>query len=250
MKIYVFSLKKVKRYIKSTSFVCILILFSLITVNLLNSYVVPALYVSAAAEGTVNKTVIIDAGHGGEDPGAIGTDGTLEKDLNLAIAMNIGKLLEEKGFAVVYTRTEDKLLYKEEENIKGIRKISDLKNRCAIAKEYPGAIFLSIHMNSFGASKYSGTQIYYTDNTMAEGLANSVRDAVRESVQPENKRALKKGNGIYVLENSLEEAILIECGFLTNPDECKKLSEKEYQNKLSFAIVCGIIKYIETKNQA
>ena len=248
MKIYVIDFSKLKRYIKFTSFVALTLLVALTLISAINGLVVPSLYVSAAAEANGKSVIVIDAGHGGEDSGAIGADGTLEKDLNLEISLNIGELLSEKGYAVVYTRTEDKLLYKEEENIKGIRKISDLKNRCEIAKQYPEAIFVSIHMNSFGSSKYSGLQIYHNDTSGAEALANCVRNSVRESLQPENKRGLKKGKDIYVLENSLNEAILIECGFLTNPEECKKLSEKEYQNKLSFAIVYGIIKYTEMKN--
>ncbi len=195
------------------------------------------------------KIVILDAGHGGEDPGAIGADGIYEKDLNLAIAFEIGALLQNEGFAVVYTRTEDKLLYKEEENIKGMKKIYDLKNRCKIAEEYPNALLLSIHMNSYGSPKYSGLQVYYADGKDESNLlARSIQTSVRENLQPENKRSIKSGKDIYILKNTDNVSVLIECGFLTNPQECKKLSEKEYQKQLSFSIVCGIINYMEQKN--
>ena len=192
------------------------------------------------------KLIVIDAGHGGEDCGAIGVTGVLEKDLNLDVAFNVGRLLQDEGYLVVYTRSEDKMLYAPDEDVKGIRKISDLKNRCKIAESYPDAVFVSIHMNSFGDSRYSGLQVYYSENNEgSERLASSVQAKVCELVQKENKRNVKAGSGLYLLENISGEAILVECGFLTNEEECKKLSEKEYQNALSFAIVCGIIEYVE-----
>ena len=195
------------------------------------------------------QLIIIDAGHGGEDPGAVGKNGVLEKDLNLDIAKTIGKILENNGFTVIYTRTEDKLLYKPEEDIKGIRKISDLKNRCKISLDNPEAMFVSIHMNSYGSEKYSGLQVYYSENNKeSEAVAAKVQDAVKASLQPNNNRKTKPGEGMYLLEHTESPAILIECGFLTNREECARLTEKEYQNNLSFAIVCGIIEYVEEKN--
>ena len=192
------------------------------------------------------KIIIIDAGHGGEDSGAVGVNGALEKDLNLQIALEIGNAFDEKGYVVVYTRTDDRLLYTEEENIHGIRKISDLKNRCKVAEKYPDAIFVSIHMNSFGMSKYSGLQVYYSKrNEQSVRLAESIQNKVQSSIQKDNNRKVKAGDGMYILENVTNTAVLIECGFLTNEAECKKLSEKEYQKELSFSIVCGIIEYME-----
>ena len=137
---------------------------------------------------------------------------------------------------------------REEQNIKGIRKISDLKNRCLIAERYPDSIFVSIHMNSFGSEKYSGLQVYYGNkNEGSRALASKIQETVAEKLQKENNRKIKSGEGLYILENVSNTAVLIECGFLTNPGECKKLSEKEYQKELSFSIVCGIIEYIEEK---
>ena len=189
--------------------------------------------------------IIIDAGHGGEDCGAIGVNGIYEKDINLDIAKIIGEGLSARGFTVVQTRTEDRLLYTEAENIKGIRKISDLKNRVKIFNSYENAIVVSIHMNSFSSSKYSGLQVYYSSCEGSSALATEIKESVRASLQPENKRSIKLGDGIYVLKHSMHPSVLVECGFLSNPEECEQLSKKEYQKSLSFSIVCGIIKYVE-----
>lgn len=243
-----FSLKKIKQ---RTVFVAFLLIFTVITSGLFSA--VARLYrrnemTESANADPLRKIIIIDPGHGGADSGAVGVDGVLEKDLNLQMAFEVGKLLENEGFLVVYTRNEDKLLLGQGEDIKGIRKISDLKNRKNIAESYPDSIFVSLHMNSFGESKYSGLQVYYSEQSEGSAtLANSVQNKVRELVQPQNTRKVKKGESIYLLENIKGDAILIECGFLTNEEECKKLSEKEYQNQLSFAIVCGIIEYVESK---
>ncbi len=206
------------------------------------------LYLSASSQNEKNKTVIIDAGHGGEDPGATGVTGVLEKDLNMQIAAKLAKCLKESGYTVILTRNEDKLLYTEAENIKGLRKIYDLKNRCNIANEYPEALFISIHMNSYSESKYKGLQVYYTekDNESAS-LANKIQSSVRADLQKENKRVTKSGKGIYVLENTEPVSVLIECGFLTNEEDCKNLSDDAYQKNLSLAIAKGIIEYKEGK---
>ncbi len=206
------------------------------------------LFIEAATDITDKKIIIVDAGHGGEDSGAVGTNGVYEKDLNLEIALLVGALLEKEGYTVVYTRTDDRMLYLPQENIKGIRKISDLRNRCKVAENYPEATFISIHMNSFGSSKYSGLQVYYSENDdTSYSLATKIQDSVKSSLQPENNRVVKRGKDIYLLENIQNPSVIIECGFLTNKEECEKLSEKEYQKELSFAIVCGIIEYMEEK---
>ena len=199
----------------------------------------------ASAPPVSERIVILDAGHGGEDSGAIGVSGVLEKDLNLSIVKTLGEMLEDEGVKVIYTRLEDKLLYKPEEDIKGIRKISDLKNRCKIAAEYPEALFVSIHMNSFGTEKYSGLQVYSSADEESLGLAGFIQRSVVELIQPDNKRKVKEGKDIYILENTENTAVLIECGFLSNPTECEKLSQKEYQKRLSFSIFCGIIDYMD-----
>ena len=204
-------------------------------------------YRQVAISECSRSIIVIDAGHGGEDSGAVSASGILEKDVNLLIAKEIGRLLTEKGFSVVYTRTEDKLLYSEEQNVKGLRKINDLKNRCSIANAYPDSIFISIHCNSFSMPKYSGLQVYYSYLEESRSLANTIQERVRADIQPDNNRRVKEGDNIYLMENVITTAVLIECGFLSNEEESKRLWEKEYQNRLSFSIVCGIIEYIENQ---
>jgi N-acetylmuramoyl-L-alanine amidase len=247
MKIYFVNLQKynIMRY-KSTAIVAFIVLVA-VTFGFFARIYRDELTVETVAS---ERLIILDAGHGGEDPGTSTADGVLEKDLNLEITLLLGQMLMDKGYTVIYTRTEDKLLYAPEENIKGIRKISDLKNRCKIAKEYPEAIFISIHMNSFGSSKYSGLQVYYSTKTKdSEHLANLIQSSVKENLQLQNNRKIKPGNKIYVLENIENIGVLIECGFLSNADEAKKLSEKEYQKILCFSIICGIIEYMNEKTQ-
>ncbi len=242
-----------KKYIKASKLLLYATIFIVILGIALQSsskiFSDQSLYVEEVSAITERNTVIIDAGHGGEDCGTIGKNGAYEKDLNMQVALMLGEMLSEKGYAVVYTRTDDKLLYTEAENIKGIRKISDLKNRCKIAKEYPDSIFISIHMNSFTDSKYSGLQVYYSQNNdSSRQLAEKVQKKVVSTLQKDNTRAIKPGKSMYVLENIDNTAILIECGFLSNPEECEKLSQKEYQKELCFSIMCGMIEYTENKN--
>ena len=249
MKVYTVNLrnsyKRAKTIIKLLAIILVLISVVKISVNL---FMRSRLYAEALNEITEKTMVIIDAGHGGEDCGAIGVSGVYEKDLNLSIALELGRILSENGITVVYTRTNDALLYTEEENIHGIRKISDLKNRCKIAAEYPKSIFVSIHMNSYKSAGCKGLQVYYSEkNKDSYALASAVQLNVKNRLQNENKRQIKAGKSMYLLENIDNPAILIECGFLTNFEECENLSEKEYQKELSFSIFCGIIEYIRNR---
>ena len=246
MRWYIINVKKHKMLIAFVSVILVFVLSVSVTVSAVERIHRSELFISASTEINNEKIIVIDPGHGGEDCGAVGVDGTLEKDIALSLAFEVGKMLEERGYAIVYTRTTDTLLYKPEENIKGIRKISDLKNRCIVGKSYPDSVFVSLHLNSFAQEKYSGLQVYYSENNEeSRKIADSVQNRVRQDVQKTNNRVIKAGKDIYILENLDNPAILIECGFLSNKEECKKLSEKEYQKQLSFSIVCGIIEAIE-----
>ena len=248
MKIYVINLRRLKRVMGFVLVLALSVAFTLGVLFVTDTYAYPAISGAVNKSGAEIKTVILDPGHGGEDCGAIGADGAYEKDLNLAVALEMKSILEERGYTVVMTRTEDRMLYSESENIKGMRKLSDLKNRCKLAAEYENAVFISIHMNSFGDSRYSGLQVYYADGSdESRALAQAVQSSVKSDVQPENNRVIKNGKNLYLLDNCTHTAVIVECGFLSNTEECKKLSEKEYQNRLSLAIVCGIIEYIGSK---
>ncbi len=195
------------------------------------------------------KTIILDAGHGGEDGGAVGVDGIIEKDINLAITLKLKDLLEVSGYNVVLTRDKDVSIY--DDNAESLRekKRSDLRNRSEIIEDNSknkNAVFVSIHQNKFPNPKYFGTQIFYSKNDpKSEELATKVKDSVVGLIQPENKRAIKPADKkIFLLYNAHIPAIVVECGFLSNCEEAQKLSSEEYQNKMAFSIYCGLLGFL------
>lgn len=196
-----------------------------------------------ASSGEDAPLVIIDAGHGGADAGAIGVGGTLEKDLNLAIATSLAECFREANIPVLLTRTTDALVLKEGEDIKGQRKEKDLYNRVEIANAYPNATLVSIHMNAYPVSKYRGLQVYYNKESAESAiLARRITEKVRCELDPVYTRVPNfRGDALYLLKNAKGRAVLVECGFLSNPEEEEKLLEKDYQKKLSFCIFCAII---------
>lgn len=196
-----------------------------------------------------NKTrFVIDAGHGGEDAGAVACDGTLEKDLNLDISKLIFTILELNGEEVILTRDKDTLLYdyyNDLEDYKGQKKVYDLKNRLKLAEEKENSIYIGIHMNKFSATQYSGLQIYYSKNTdESKKIATDIRNSVISHLQPNNKRQLKNADSsIYILHNAKIPAVLIECGFLSNEEELKQLKNSDYQKELALSLFTSLIKY-------
>ena len=186
------------------------------------------------------RTVIIDPGHGGEDPGAVGVGGVLEKDINLSLSKKIKKLLEFERFNVIMTREDDVLLY--HEDAQGSKKSQDLRNRLNFQDSYPDALFVSIHMNKFPLEYCRGLQVYYSDNAPESAvLAESIKQNVVTNLQPDNKRECKAADtSIFILNNIKIPAVLIECGFLSNNEEASLLSSDTYQNKLSALIVYAI----------
>lgn len=195
----------------------------------------------------VPKTVIIDAGHGGEDGGAVGVNGTLEKDVNLDISKTLADMLKLFGYDVIMTRTEDILLYDRNADYKGHKKSLDLRARLEIAKKHPDAPFVSIHMNSFGSPKYSGLQVYYSKNAGgSRDLAECIQSGVRNALQADNDRKIKPaGSSIYLLDRAPGVAVLAECGFLSNAEECSLLSESDYRKKLSFVLSLAVSDYLD-----
>lgn len=189
-------------------------------------------------------TVIIDAGHGGEDGGAIGLNGAYEKDINLIIAKKLKERLDARSIPCVLTRESDILLYDKNGDYEGKKKKLDLLARKELAEKYENAIFISIHQNSFSKSQYSGLQVYYSPNNAASYLlASRIQSTIKEELQPNNHRAIKKSSGIYLLEELFCPAVLIECGFLSNQAECERLCEESYQNAMC-DILCEVIEKI------
>ncbi len=189
--------------------------------------------------------IIIDAGHGGEDGGAIGVDGSLEKDLNLSIAFELAELFRADGYTVRLTRDTDILLYDRSSDFHGHKKEQDMKARLDICSEYENAIFISIHMNSFPQSKYKGLQVYYSPTASSSLLAESIQSAVIKNLQPENNRKIKPSDGnIYLLDKNIHPSVLIECGFLSNADDCASLSDKNYRSRLCLTVFFAVENYI------
>ena len=192
-------------------------------------------------------TVILDAGHGGEDGGAVGVGGLVEKDLNLEIAKLLAAELEKQGVQVIMTRTEDVLLYDRNVDFKGRKKVLDLAARQAIGDKYPEALFVSIHANSFAQQQYHGLQIWYgTNHPGSAALAECIRGEVVRTLQPDNHRQSKQaGSNIYLLYHLKNPTVLIECGFLSNPSECSALGDAAYRQELARALCRGILAYDE-----
>ena len=187
----------------------------------------------------------IDAGHGGMDPGKVGIDGQLEKDINLSIAFKLKEVLEvyeDIKIQVVLTRDEDMGHYSESDTNK---KMADMITRCKLIEETQADILVSIHQNSYHSPSVHGAQVFYYDRS-EEGkkLAETVQNSLVTSLVTEGKgRVAKANDSYYILLNVKCPAIIVECGFLSNPDEAKLLESDEYQEKVAKAIAEGIIKY-------
>lgn len=200
----------------------------------------------ASSMPITQKTVIVDAGHGGDDGGAIGIDGTVEKDINLDIALKLEKILKFYGFNVIMTRTQDVMTCDDGLDSLRKRKISDIHNRFELMRKNPDAIFISVHQNKFEDSSQHGTQVFYSGNDeRSKELAEAIQTSVTLTLQRKNDRVVKKsGSGIYLLYHAKIPAVLVECGFISNSDEVKKLKDESYRMKLAILIADGLIKYL------
>lgn len=199
-------------------------------------------------ENSVTRTVIVDAGHGGEDPGKVGNVlGLKEKDISLKIAFKLKELLEQANYKVIMTRQEDILEYPPETRGVTAKRREDLTRRKKIMDESGADIVVSIHLNSFQESKYHGAQTFYPPNSPnSQKLAMCLQKALREHVDPNNKREpqLKK-EPIIILRDLKTTTTIVECGFLSNAEEEAKLGNEEYQTKLAEAIKAGIDNYFK-----
>ncbi len=197
----------------------------------------------------VQTVVVIDAGHGGEDGGASGKDGTLEKDLNLSIALCLAEMLRGEGIQVRLTREDDTLLYDRNSDYEGQKKRQDMAKRLEITESYEDAVFVSIHMNSFPQAKYRGLQVYYSPNSpRSELLARGIQQGVRTNLQPENDRQIKpSGGNIYLLDKPKCPAVLVECGFLSNPEECALLNDEAYRQRLCTTLMGAISAFLRER---
>lgn len=207
----------------------------------------PALVSVDTQPSEVNQ-IVIDCGHGGIDSGAVGVHGELEKEINLKIGLALRDILTVNGFDVVMTREEDISLHDSQYTKISQQKTSDLKKRLSMIDENPRSITVSIHQNKFSEGKYNGAQMFYgVQNPQSEILAQSIQDAVVLNLQPENQRQIKQGTkSVYLLMQAETPIVLVECGFLSNEEEAALLSTEEYQQKMAFAIFCGIVEYLKS----
>lgn len=230
------------------------LMFSSICIILLLSFFI--LMISAAGNIAVNTSsdisdnlpvIVIDPGHGGEDGGAVSDNGVLEKDINLSIANDTSALFYLLGFDILRTRKNDMALDSGEDTIRK-RKVSDMKKRLEIFNSSKENTIISIHQNKFSESKYHGAQIFYSpNNSKSKQLADSIKYSVKGLLQPDNERECKKADGgIYLLKNTNNPAIIVECGFISNEEECNHLIDKQYQKQMAFSITAGFLSYYNT----
>ncbi|MCI8649215.1 MAG: N-acetylmuramoyl-L-alanine amidase [Anaerotruncus sp.] len=208
--------------------------------------------VSLETAGIELPVIILDAGHGGFDGGAVGADGIVEKDINLSIVQKLYDLFTINGFEVVMTRDEDESLH--DKNLTTIRKQknSDIHNRLALASAYPNSILISIHQNKFSQEKYWGAQVFYgPKDSESEVFGKIMQNRLVGMLQPENTRQYKKcGDNVYLIYNAPMPALLVECGFLSNPQEAHKLVTGEYQRQIAFAVFSATAEYLGLLRQA
>lgn len=184
-------------------------------------------------------TLIIDPGHGGEDGGATSCTGKLESGYNLEIALRLEDMLHFLGFRTEMIRRTDTAVYRKGETI-AQKKVDDLKNRVRIVNETSGGVLLSIHQNYFSQAQYSGAQVFYGSAEGSKALAEAVQAALVSALNPGSHRKTKAAKGIYLMEKSRKCAILVECGFLSNPEEEAKLSSSGYQKSLAAVIAAAV----------
>lgn len=191
------------------------------------------------------EVIIIDAGHGGADSGAVGKNGSLEKDINLKLSLKLKTALENTGYKIILTRDGDTLC-SEDKNIKN-KKRADTKHRLKISEDNPGALFLSIHMNHFTDPSVKGAQVFYSPkNKDSKVLAEIIQQEIKNKVDNNNTRLTKEAySSIYIMKHISNPAVLIECGFISNGEEEMLLNKDEYQNKLVKAITDAVNIYSE-----
>jgi N-acetylmuramoyl-L-alanine amidase len=188
-------------------------------------------------------TVIIDAGHGGEDGGATGVSGILESQLNLEISLRLRDLLHFLGNDTVMIRTADTAIYTEGNSLSQ-KKVSDLKQRVKIVNETPGGFLVSIHQNTFPDSRYSGAQVFYGAISGSKEFATQLQSSFAATINPGSNRKSKIAQGIYLMQHVEKPGVLIECGFLSSPEEEARLRTDSYQKSLCIVIASNVSSYL------
>lgn len=206
-----------------------------------------SIHVAGSGDAYIKETpvVVVDAGHGGTDPGKVGVDGSLEKDINLAVAERLKTYLEQDDVKVIMTRKTDTGLYSETDSRK---KMADMKKRCEIIEESGADLVVSIHQNSYHEESVSGGQVfYYRDSSKGKVMAEILQDRFDYVLGDQNRRLPKANGNYYLLLHVKCPIVIVECGFLSNRKEAALLNSGEYQDKLAYTIHMGIMEYLNKK---
>lgn len=191
-----------------------------------------------------SRTIVLDAGHGGEDGGAVSSNGISESNINLKIVLKLQNLLEQSGAKVILTRSDENAIYDVNKKTLRDKKNSDIKNRVKIGNTSSADIFVSVHLNKIPQSQYSGWQTFYKKNNEdSKRLATCLQNNLNEAIQKENKRVPLQIDNVYIVKKVEIPISIVECGFLSNPDEEKNLQQDEYQDRLAWGIYNGIMSY-------
>lgn len=235
---FVFSGKKIRNTVLASFLILMLVATALSLKKENNNFIET---VSLPVSG---KVVVVDAGHGIPDEGAEVGDGTTEAQTNLKIALKLQNLLEQSGCIVILTRSDENGIYDLDSKTLKQKKISDIRNRVKIGNESSADIFVSIHLNKIPEQQYYGWQTFYNKNSkQGQKLAKQIQANLNETIQKENKRVAAKIENIYIINNVEIPTTIVECGFLSNPEEKELLLTDSYQNRLAWGIYNGIIDF-------
>lgn len=197
------------------------------------------------AQKAAGPLILVDAGHGGSDPGMIGVGGLEEKGINLSISLLLRDTLEKSGYSVIMTREEDKGLY---DSSAANKKAQDMQRRIAMIREYAPVLSVSIHQNSYQDEGVHGPQVFYYESSVeGKKLAEAVQSSLNNQLEVDRPREVKGNTSYYLLKRSSGTLVIVECGFLTNPEEAQKLQTKEYQEKVAAAVSEGIRTYLNAQ---
>jgi len=237
-----------KQIIKLFSFVFIGI-FTILVCSMQFSITDEETTVETSSLPVSGKVIVVDAGHGVPDEGAESSNGTTEAESNLKIALKLQNLLEQSGSTVILTRSDENAIYDINSTTLKQKKISDIHNRVKIGNESSADIFVSIHLNKIPESQYDGWQTFYkAGNANGQKLAVSIQNSLNNAIDRENNRVAKTIDNVYIIKHVEIPTTIVECGFLSNPEEEKLLLDDTYQDKLAWGIYNGIIGYFNTKS--
>lgn len=229
--------------------ICLAVILAFTSISIIGSHLFTAIAVYADNLAGPTTTIIIDAGHGGEDGGAVSCTGVMESQLNLQIAQRLDGLLNLLGYRTNMLRNKDIALYSPDVSSYSEKKVSDLKNRVRMINTVSDAVLISIHQNNFTQSQYRGAQVFYATTDESQVFAEMTQNNLRQALDPVNKREIKTANGIYIMEHITCPGILVECGFLSNPDEEALLRDETYQKKIAVVLATSIGTFLSKKQE-